>query len=200
MGISDIQAVNVEHCNGAKAVSVTFPNGFKFSYSGDCRPSEAFAYIGKGTTVLLHEATFDDELQGDAIAKKHSTTSEALAVGAEMEAKYVLLTHFSQRYQKIPIMDEDENDNFSSLETRHERSSATVAASNSTSAGLKFGIMFDYMRVKVGDIAHLEKLNPALVELFKTAEEEDKEAVADDMIEDGNPDTKKKNKSSKRRN
>src|SRR4051794_40342666 len=87
MGVSDIQAVDVEHCRGSKAVSVTFPNGFKFSYSGDCRPSIAFAAIGKGSTVLLHEATFDDELRGDARAKKHSTTSEALGVGIAMGAR-----------------------------------------------------------------------------------------------------------------
>ena len=85
---------------------MTFPTGFKFSYSGDCRPSREFARIGNGSTVLLHEATFDDELQGDAIAKKHSTTREALGVGMAMGARRVILTHFSQRYQKIPVMED----------------------------------------------------------------------------------------------
>jgi hypothetical protein len=83
---------------------MTFPTGFKFSYSGDCRPSKTFAEIGKGSTVLLHEATFDDEMHRDADAKKHSTTSEAIGVGLAMEARRILLTHFSQRYQKIPVM------------------------------------------------------------------------------------------------
>ena len=87
-------------------MSLTFPTGFKFSYSGDSRPCEEFVRIGKGSTVLLHEATFDDELQGDALAKKHSTTSEALGVGMAMGARRVVLTHFSQRYQKIPVMED----------------------------------------------------------------------------------------------
>ena len=87
------------------AVSLTFPNGFKVSYSGDCRPSKAFAEIGRHSTVLIHEATFDDELQGDADAKKHSTTNEAIGVAVAMRAKRLLLTHFSQRYQKMPIME-----------------------------------------------------------------------------------------------
>lgn len=104
-GLSNLVTCFVTHCNGAQAVSLTFPDGFKFSYSGDCRPSKTFAKIGKGSTVLLHEATFDDELQVDAEAKKHSTTSEALAVGMAMGARRVVLTHFSQRYQKIPVMD-----------------------------------------------------------------------------------------------
>ncbi|KAF2625023.1 hypothetical protein BU25DRAFT_493305 [Macroventuria anomochaeta] len=111
-GFADIQSVRVAHCHGAMAVSITFPPStsdhnvkpLKVSYSGDCRPSQPFSKIGKDTTVLIHEATFDDELAGDARAKKHSTTSEALGIGARMNAKAVVLTHFSQRYQKIPVL------------------------------------------------------------------------------------------------
>lgn len=112
-GFADIQSSRVAHCHGAMAVSITFPPSpddptnvkpLKVSYSGDCRPSQNFARIGRDTTVLVHEATFDDELQGDAIAKKHSTTSEALGIGSQMNATAVVLTHFSQRYQKIPVL------------------------------------------------------------------------------------------------
>lgn len=105
IGIKDLRTTHVEHCHGAQAISITFANGFKFSYSGDCRPSLPFARIGKDSDVLIHEATFDDDMQGDALAKKHSTTSEALGVAAKMEAKNVILTHFSQRYQKLPVME-----------------------------------------------------------------------------------------------
>ena len=104
LGVTDIQACYVHHTRGANAVSLTFPNGFKFSYSGDCRPSERFAEIGKDSTVLVHEATFDDDMQEDAIRKRHSTTSEAIEVGLAMKAKRIMLTHFSQRYQKLPVI------------------------------------------------------------------------------------------------
>ena len=103
-GLSNLLSCAVAHCWGAQAVSLTFPTGFKFSYSGDCRPSRTFADIGKGSTVLLHEATFDDGLKVEALAKKHSTTSEAIGVGVAMGARRVILTHFSQRYQKVPSM------------------------------------------------------------------------------------------------
>lgn len=93
------------HCFDAQAVALSFPTGLKVSYSGDCRPSARFAEIGKDSTVLIHEATFDDEMQGDAEAKKHSTISEAIGVGLAMRARRVILTHFSQRYQKIPVME-----------------------------------------------------------------------------------------------
>ncbi|KAI5359235.1 Putative metallo-beta-lactamase, tRNase Z endonuclease [Septoria linicola] len=109
LNLKDLQAVGVKHCHGARAVSITTPSGFKVSYSGDCRPSEAFAQIGKGSTVCIHEATFDDELQGDAEAKNHSTTSEALDIAQKMNARACVLTHFSQRYQKVPVLERGED-------------------------------------------------------------------------------------------
>ena len=87
LGLQNLAVCYVNHCQGAYAISVTFPDGFKFSYSGDCRPSKKFAAIGAGSTVLVHEATFDDALRGDALAKKHSTISEAIGVGLNMGAK-----------------------------------------------------------------------------------------------------------------
>ena len=104
LGVADMQVCYVDHCNRAMAISLTFPGGFKFSYSGDCRPSKEFALIGKDSTVVVHEATFDDDMQNDAKKKKHSTTSEAIAVGRAMNAKRIILTHFSQRYQKLPVI------------------------------------------------------------------------------------------------
>jgi ribonuclease Z len=103
-GLSDLSVCSVPHCHGARGVAFTFPDGFKLTYSGDARPSQNLVNIGQGSTVLIHEATFDDELQGDAKAKLHSTTSEALGVGVAMKAKRVILTHFSQRYNRIPVM------------------------------------------------------------------------------------------------
>ena len=148
IGLVSIRACPVSHCNGALAVVLNFPNGFKVAYSGDCRPSREFAQIGKDATLLIHEATFDDELQGDAYAKKHSTTAEAIEVGRQMNARRILLTHFSQRYQKIPVM-----------ESREGKAQVVIVA-------------FDYMRVKIGDIAKVEAFKPALMKLF---EEKDKE-------------------------
>jgi hypothetical protein len=38
----------------------------------------------------------------EAKSKLHSTTSQAIEVGQRMGAKFTLLTHFSQRYAKLP--------------------------------------------------------------------------------------------------
>ena len=44
----------------------------------------------------------------DAIVKKHSTFTEAIQEGKDMGAKFTLLTHFSQRYSKLPLLEEIE--------------------------------------------------------------------------------------------
>jgi ribonuclease Z len=145
-GLESIQACHVDHCNGAMAVVFNFPNGFKVSYSGDCRPSRDFVRIGNGSTLLIHEATFDDELIGDAMAKKHCTTSEALDIGRQMGARRILLTHFSQRYQKIPVM-----------QNRDGLDQVAIVA-------------FDYMRARLEDFAKMEAFKPALMKLYEDKE------------------------------
>ncbi|EPS25181.1 hypothetical protein PDE_00113 [Penicillium oxalicum 114-2] len=107
LGVEEILTTRVKHCKGALAVSFMFSNGFKVSYSGDCRPSDKFASIGKGSTLLIHEATFQNDMVGSALAKRHSTAAEALEVGRRMGARSIFLTHFSQRYQKIALIDQN---------------------------------------------------------------------------------------------
>ncbi|KAF2221627.1 hypothetical protein BDZ85DRAFT_201711 [Elsinoe ampelina] len=193
LGFADVQACHVRHCNNAMAVSVTLPSGFKLSYSGDCRPSGRFVEMGKGSTVLVHEATFDDELKNDAIAKRHSTTGEALMVGAQMGAKAVVLTHFSQRYAKVPVLEyedgpdaraeekvleddvDDDGDDVAAPTAADEDAEDEGKVGKATfklhaNKDMKVCIAFDYMRVKVGDIAKMEKYVPALLALYEGEE------------------------------
>ncbi|KAI3879587.1 hypothetical protein MKW92_017985 [Papaver armeniacum] len=78
--------------------------GWKLVYSGDTRPCQELKDACQGATVLIHEATLEDTMVEEAIARNHSTTMEAIEVG---EGAYrIILTHFSQRYPKIPVFDE----------------------------------------------------------------------------------------------
>ena len=118
--LQGLRSVRVEHCRDAYGVVVDFDGqalgtGHQLArlvYSGDTRPCEALvaaARAGSGSgnrhdflyLVLIHEATFDDDLSGDAVRKRHSTTGEAISIGASMGAMRVMLTHFSQRYPAI---------------------------------------------------------------------------------------------------
>ena len=73
-------------------------------------PSCHACHTHTSPTTLLPpwlQATFEDSLLDEAQAKKHCTTSEAVAAGAQAGAYRTLLTHFSQRYPKIPVVDEN---------------------------------------------------------------------------------------------
>ena len=97
-----IKAVPVDHRIEAYAFILNHNSGWKLVYSGDTRPSPLLIQEGFKATILIHEATLDDSLLDHAIMKYHSTLGEALQVASAMEAWKVILTHFSQRYSKIP--------------------------------------------------------------------------------------------------
>jgi len=72
--------------------------GRKIVYVGDTRPSEKIAEFAKGTDILIHEATFSDDLAERAEEDMHSTPSEAALVAKKAEAGLLVLTHISARY------------------------------------------------------------------------------------------------------
>lgn len=107
-------SVPVIHCQEAYGLVIQpWHRGEKIVYSGDTRPCERLVAAGAGAALLIHEATFDDSMQEDAISKKHSTTSEALAIGRRMRAGEVVLTHFSQRYPRVPVLEAGYDPDFS---------------------------------------------------------------------------------------
>lgn len=103
LGLENLVTCTVHHIPAAYGVRLTHKNGWSFCYSGDTRPDGKLVEIGKNTTLLLHEATFDNDPvdQAHAIKKKHSTIGEAISIGKQMSAEHVLLTHFSQKYPSI---------------------------------------------------------------------------------------------------
>uniref|UniRef100_A0A667XB16 Zinc phosphodiesterase ELAC protein 2 n=1 Tax=Myripristis murdjan TaxID=586833 RepID=A0A667XB16_9TELE len=104
------QTCPVRHCKNAYACSITHQSGWKLAFSGDTRPCDAFAHLGKNATLLIHEATLEDGMEEEAAEKRHSTTSQAIGIGMKMNAEFIMLNHFSQRYAKIPLFSEDFND------------------------------------------------------------------------------------------
>ncbi|MCL7024959.1 hypothetical protein MKW94_019610 [Papaver nudicaule] len=162
VGLEALISVPVIHCRDAfglvlKAVErhntdgKTIP-GWKLVYSGDTRPCQKLKDESKEATVLIHEATFEDKMVDAAIAKNHSTTKNAIETG---EGAYrVILTHFSQRYPKIPVFYET-----------HMRERKTCIA-------------FDNMSVNIADLPVLPKILPQLKLLFpKEGEDEDETEV-----------------------
>jgi len=77
--------------------------GRKITYSGDTSPSDNLIILGKDSDVLIHEATFSNELKQIAEEKKHSTSVDAAKSALKMNAKKLILTHISSRYQEDAI-------------------------------------------------------------------------------------------------
>ncbi|KAL4880933.1 hypothetical protein BJY04DRAFT_207849 [Aspergillus karnatakaensis] len=179
-GLADLNTVYVHHCRDAMAVSLTFPDGFKVSFSGDCRPSEKFAVIGRNSTVLIHEATFQDEMAGSAMAKRHSTVSEAIGVGRQ---RYQKVASLDQPGANDPVDAQLQDSGFQlsapdiSFDNDADEESATRdAMANLSKSGspqppvVPIVTAFDYMRVRVRDMLELEAYTPAVQELYDILE------------------------------
>ncbi|PIA44311.1 hypothetical protein AQUCO_01700130v1 [Aquilegia coerulea] len=147
--LDSLVSIPVLHCPNAfglvvkaaeriNSIGKTIP-GWKLVYSGDTRPCPELEKAADGATVLIHEATFEDGMEKDADAKNHSTTKQAIKVGDK--AYRIILSHFSQRYPKIPVFDET-----------HMH---------------KTCIGFDLMSINIADLHVLPKILPYLKLLFR---------------------------------
>lgn len=144
-GISKLSTCLVKHCPNAFGVSVVLSSGKKLTYSGDTLPCEGLVNLGMDSDILVHEATMEDGLEKDALLKMHSTISQAIDVGKRMNAGFTILTHFSQRYSKIPLLGE---------------------------VGERVGVAFDGLVVGVGDVGRLGGMGSVLKEGWREDVEE----------------------------
>lgn len=153
LGIEKIYNILVDHSCAAYAVILKHKKGWKIIFSGDTRPCNELVKHGKDTTLLIHEATHDDELLHEALARKHSTTSEAISIAEEMGAYRTILTHFSQRYPKFPKLHENVEDHV--------------------------GIAFDLCKINLKDLKTFPKALPAMKKLFEETMMEDDDELPD---------------------
>ncbi|KAF5739168.1 zinc phosphodiesterase ELAC protein 2 [Tripterygium wilfordii] len=150
-GLETLISVPVVHCPQAFGIALKASErsnsvgkvipGWKIVYSGDTRPCPELVEASRGATVLIHEATFEDGMMEEAVAKNHSTTKEAIEVGDSAGAYRIILTHFSQRYPKIPVFDDT-----------HMH---------------KTCIAFDMMSVNIADLPLVPKILPYIKLLFR---------------------------------
>lgn len=115
---------------------------FKLTFSGDTIPCDALTELGSNSSLLIHEATLEDTLSASAATKMHSTISQAIEHGRKMQAKYTILTHFSQRYRTLPPIKNELIDN-------------------------SIGIALDNMEVLPSDLCKLGDLYQKLKETYK---------------------------------
>ncbi|OWZ15505.1 Zinc phosphodiesterase [Phytophthora megakarya] len=100
--VTGITSVRVFHCYDSYGLVLTLRGGKKLVYSGDTKPCNDLVLAGMDAELLVHEATFDNTMEQDAMMKKHSTVGQALDIARRMRARQIVLTHFSQRYPSLP--------------------------------------------------------------------------------------------------
>lgn len=122
-----------EHCAAWKVV-----------FSGDTRPCLNFVHLrdSHDADLVIHEATFEDDMLSEAVARQHSTTTEAIAASDAMHARFLMMNHFSQRYPKIPIFTSPAN------------------------SSLAVGIAFDLMSLPLSLLPRVAPLIPLLRAIF----------------------------------
>lgn len=92
----------------------------------------------------------EDGMEMEAKFKTHSTITQAVEASRSMNAKFTILTHFSQRYAKIPIINDKLMESF----------------------GDKVAIAFDNMNVSPDRFHRLVHFFPALKLMFAEHEEQ----------------------------
>ena len=147
----DFETVPVLHCKSAYGVVMRQASDWSIVYSGDTRPCQALVEAGRGTNLLIHEATFEDNLVEDAKAKMHCTFGEALEVSSKMCSKFTVMTHFSSRYPRIPTVLMDAR------------------------VGSKVGVAFDCMSIGLKDLESLCVDLPVMKKIFSHVTEEGEE-------------------------
>jgi ribonuclease Z len=79
-------------------------SGRKIVYTGDTRPSKSLVKFAEKADLLIHDATFDDELLEKAQEDGHSTASQAAKTAKEARAKKLVLVHVSARYKAPDLL------------------------------------------------------------------------------------------------
>lgn len=162
VGITKFNTCRAIHCDWSYCCSITFKlnstENFKISYSGDTRPNfYMFAeIIGQNSDLLIHEATLENDLLEEAKKKRHSTINEAIEISNKMNSKKLILTHFSQRYPKLP------------------------AISKRIQINSEYCFAFDSMINKYGDIGDQENLIGQLNKAFIEEKKKDDEEIESD--------------------
>ena len=158
LGLRTVRSVPVVHCADAWGIVLEHADGWSVVYSGDTRPCEALVTAGRNATLLIHEATFDDERAADAVQKRHSTRGEALDVAGRMGAYRTLLTHLSSRYRELHDLPSQ-----TSAASSPDAPSAAAALGAAAAAAARTSLVaFDLMAINLADLdglpAHMATL------------------------------------------
>ncbi|KAK7437378.1 hypothetical protein VKT23_018623 [Stygiomarasmius scandens] len=167
LGLKSFRTVDMRHRTRCYGAVIKSNDGWSIVFSADTMPSDSLVYAGQGATVLIHEATMADDQEEMAQKKAHSTLGQALTIGRRMNAKNILLTHFSARYPKIPHYQ------VKSTDGQTTRGGETVIGSDAGDCPV--AVAFDHARMRVDSLWKMNFYLSALEQSYLNTVTEDAE-------------------------
>lgn len=78
--------------------------GRKIAYCTDTRPCNNSVELARNANLLIHEATYAEDLAQEAPPRGHSTASQAATIAERAQVERLLITHFSPRYLDSSVL------------------------------------------------------------------------------------------------
>ncbi|XP_013108117.2 ribonuclease Z, mitochondrial [Stomoxys calcitrans] len=181
LGIESIATCMVKHCPHSFGVKLNIrpiedrrEEPLSLVYSGDSMPCQDLIDLGQNCTILIHEATMEDDLEDEAKLKMHSTISQAIQQGKAMNAQHIILTHFSQRYAKLPRLPMNNQ-----IKNEEEMEAEPLPSPSPMS---NVSIAFDNMQISLEELQNFHVMYPVMRSLFADhAEELEQKALKREM-------------------
>jgi len=82
-------------------------SGRKIVISGDTRPCPSLIKFSKKADVLIHDATFDSELEDISGLYGHSTAAQAANIAKDAKVSKLFLVHISPRYLDYKLLENE---------------------------------------------------------------------------------------------
>jgi ribonuclease Z len=97
------EAVELEDGRRIESSAVVGPprHGLRVAYCTDTGPCENSVQLARGADLLVHEATYMEEMSSEARERGHSTAADAARIARDAGARQLLITHFSPRYEDV---------------------------------------------------------------------------------------------------
>lgn len=100
--------------------------GRRVAYCTDSAPCANAVDLARDSDLLIHEATYADDMEGEARLRKHCTARQAASIAVEAGARRLLLTHFSPRYSDTTVLLEEARTVFANVEVARELEAVRV--------------------------------------------------------------------------
>ncbi|XP_048762647.2 zinc phosphodiesterase ELAC protein 2-like [Ostrea edulis] len=94
LGLKFLSCDDVIHCPYSCGIVIKHEKGWSLAYTGDVYElTEAFIKSAKKCDLLIHEASYEDQMSRKRNINKHSCQSNAILNGQKIEAEFTVLSH-----------------------------------------------------------------------------------------------------------